>query len=158
MLVIFVDADACPVKAETERVAMRHQLAVHIVSNSGMRPSGYPLSRNVIVTEGPDAADDWIAEHIEAGDIAITADVPLAARCLEKGARVVSPTGKAFTSKNIGMALATRDLMRHIREADGVQTFNAGFTPRDRSAFLNSLENEVQSIKREALISGYVGR
>ncbi len=128
-------------------MATRHGLTIHLVSNSGVRPSGNPLIRNVLVMEGPDAADDWIADKISGGDICITADIPLAARCLEKGARVLSPKGKPFTDENIGMALATRALMQHHREAEGVQTFNAGFTPRDRSAFLNALENEIQAVK-----------
>jgi len=148
MLEIFVDGDACPVKQEVETVATRHALTVHIVSNGGLRPSRHPLVKSVTVAEGADAADDWIAEHIDEGDIAITADIPLAARCLKKGARVVSPTGKPFTETSIGMALGMRDLNRHLREATGNQTFNAGFTKQDRSRFLGALENEIQAVKR----------
>ena len=99
MTAIFVDGDACPVKAEVEKVAARHGLAVTIVSNGGLRPSANPLLRHVTVAEGADAADDWIVEHIGAGDIAITADIPLAARCLDKGARVLGPNGKPFTPR-----------------------------------------------------------
>jgi uncharacterized protein YaiI (UPF0178 family) len=150
MLEIFVDGDACPVKQEVETVATRHALTVHIVSNGGLRPSRNPLVKSVTVAEGADAADDWIAEHIDTGDIAITADIPLAARCLKKGARVVSPTGKPFTETTIGMALGMRDLNRHLREATGNQTFNAGFTKQDRSRFLGALENEIQAVKRTA--------
>ena len=150
MLEIFVDADACPVKQEIQRVAERHGLVVHIVSNGGLRPSQNPLVKNVIVPEGADAADDWIAEHIGAGDIAITADIPLAARCLKKGARVLGPTGKAFTETTIGMALGMRDLHRHLREATGGQTYNAEFGKQDRSRFLNAFENEIQAVKRTA--------
>jgi uncharacterized protein len=145
---IFVDADACPVKAEVERVAERHGLVVHIVSNGGIRPSANPLLRTVIVDGAADAADDWIAEHIQANDIAITADIPLASRCLKKGAAVLGPTGKPFTEESIGMALGMRDLHRHLREATGTQTFNAGFTKADRSRFLNALENAIQAAKR----------
>jgi uncharacterized protein YaiI (UPF0178 family) len=147
---IFVDGDACPVKAEVERVAGRHGLAVTIVSNGGLRPSANPLLRHVTVPEGADAADDWIAEHIGAGDIAVTADIPLAARCLDKGARVIGPNGKPFTPEGIGMALGMRELHRHLREATGGQTYNAGFTKQDRSRFLNELENCIQALKRSA--------
>ena len=147
---IYVDADACPVKAEIERVADRHGLVVHIVSNGGIRPSANPRVKTVIVSQGADAADDWIAEHIGASDIAVTADIPLASRCLKKGATVLGPTGKPFSEQGIGMALGMRDLNRHLREATGSQTFNAGFNQKDRSAFLNALENSVQAIKRRA--------
>ena len=119
MLEIYVDGDACPVKAEVERVADRHGLIVHIVSNGGIRPSPNPRMQTVIVPQGADAADDWIAEHIGEGDIAITADIPLASRCLAKNARVLGPAGKAFTEAGIGMALGMRELSRHLREADG---------------------------------------
>jgi uncharacterized protein YaiI (UPF0178 family) len=148
MLEIFVDADACPVKQEVERVAERHGLGVHVVSNGGIRPSANPLVKSVIVAAGADAADDWIADHIGPGDIAITADIPLASRCLKKGASVLGPTGKPFNEQSIGMALGMRDLHRHLREATGGQTYNAGFTKQDRSQFLNALENEIQKIKR----------
>jgi uncharacterized protein len=148
LLEIFVDADACPVKAEVEKVAARHGLDVHVVSNGGIRPSPDPRIHNVTVAEGADAADDWIADHIAEGDIAVTADIPLAARCLKKGAAVLGPTGRPFTEAGIGMALGMRDLQRHLRESTGNQTFNAGFTRADRSRFLGSLENEIQSIRR----------
>jgi len=148
LLVIYVDADACPVKDEAAKVARRHGLVVHIVSNGGLRPSRDPGIQTVIVPEGPDAADDWIVEHIGEGDLAITADIPLAARCLKKGARVLGPAGRAFTEESIGMALGMRDLNRHLREATGKQTYNAGFGPKDRSRFLNAMENEVQAIRR----------
>ena len=119
MLEIFVDGDACPVKAEVERVAERHGLAVVIVSNGGLRPSRHPLVRHVTVAAGADAADDWIAEHAGEGDIVVTADIPLASRALKKGARVLGPTGRPFTEAGIGMALGMRDLQRHLREATG---------------------------------------
>ena len=122
-----------------------------VVSNGGIRPSANPRIKTVIVPEGADAADDWIAEHIGAGDIAITADIPLASRCLTKGAAVLGPTGKPFTEQSIGMALGMRELHRHLREATpGGQTYNAGFTKQDRSNFLNALENAVQAAKRRA--------
>jgi hypothetical protein len=148
---IYVDADACPVKREVETVAERHGLVVHIVSNGGIRPSLNPLIKTVIVSEGADIADDWIAEHIASGDIAITADIPLASRCLQKSAIVLGPTGRPFTEESIGMALGMRDLHRHLREATGQQTFNAGFTKQDRSRFLGALENAVQAAKKRGL-------
>ena len=150
MTEIFVDADACPVKAEVERVAERHKLVVHIVSNGGIRPSQNPLIKTVIVPEGADAADDWIAERITNADICITADIPLASRCLKEGAAVLRHDGKPFTEAGIGNALAMRDLNRHLREVTGGQTYNSGFTKQDRSAFLNALENAIQAAKRKA--------
>jgi len=148
MTAIFVDGDACPVKAEIEKVATRHGLAVTIVSNGGLRPSANPLVCHVMVPDGPDVADDWIAEHIGAKDIAITADIPLASRCLEKGARVISPNGKPFTNDNVGMALGMRELNRHLREVTGGQTYHSGFSKQDRSRFLGELENCIQALKR----------
>jgi hypothetical protein len=147
---IYVDGDACPVKEEVERVSGRHQLQVYMVSNGGLRPSPNPLVRHVTVTQSPDAADDWIAEHAGENDVVITADIPLASRCLAKGARVLGPTGKPFTTHGIGMALGMRDLQRHLRELTGGQTYNAGFSKQDRSRFLNALENEIQSVRRSA--------
>ena len=148
MTAIFVDGDACPVKAEIEKVATRHRLPVTIVSNGGLRPSANPLVCHVMVPDGPDAADDWIAEHIGAKDIAVTADIPLASRCLEKGARVIGPNGKPFTQDNVGMALGMRELNRHLREVTGGQTHHAGFSKQDRSRFLGELENCIQALKR----------
>jgi hypothetical protein len=148
MTAIFVDGDACPVKAEVEKVATRHSLQVTIVSNGGLRPSASPLVCHVMVPEGADAADDWIAEHAGAGDIVITADIPLASRCLEKGARVIGPNGKPFTPDNVGMALGMRELNRHLREVTGGQTHHAGFSKQDRSSFLGELENCIQALKR----------
>ncbi|MDA1326605.1 MAG: YaiI/YqxD family protein [Proteobacteria bacterium] len=146
---IYVDGDACPVKDEVLRVATRHGLTVHMVGNSWLRFGGEnPLIHRVVVPEAPDAADDWIAEHIGAGDIAITADIPLAARCLESGAQVLGATGKAFTPENIGNALAMRDLKSHLRETDQGGNYNASFTKQDRSQFLQALENAVQARRR----------
>jgi len=148
MTAIFIDGDACPVKAEVEKVATRHGLEVTIVSNGGLRPSANPLICHVMVPDGPDAADDWIVEHIGSNDIAITADIPLASRCLEKGARVIGPNGKPFTDANVGMALGMRELGRHLREVTGGQTHHAGFSKQDRSRFLGELENCIQALKR----------
>jgi hypothetical protein len=148
MTAIFVDGDACPVKAEIEKVAIRHGLPVTIVSNGGLRPSANPLVCHAMVPDGLDAADDWIAEYIGAKDIAITADIPLASRCLEKGARVIGPNGKPFTQDNVGMALGMRELNRHLREVTGGQTHHAGFSKQDRSRFLGELENCIQALKR----------
>jgi uncharacterized protein len=145
---IFADGDACPVRAEVEKVAARHGLAVTIVSNGGLRPSANPRLRHVIVAEGADAADNWIVAHIASGEICITADIPLAARCLEKGARVLAPNGKAFTPESIGMALGMRELSRHLREATGGQTHHAGFGKQARSRFLGELENCIMALKR----------
>ena len=144
---IYVDADACPVKDETVRVAERHGLTVHMVSNSGMRVAGSPLVRPVLVPDGLDAADDWIAERAGPDDVVVTADIPLAARCLKAGASVIGPTGKPFTADNIGTALAMRDLMGHLRDTGEVRGNNPSFTPRDRSRFLQALEAAVQAIK-----------
>lgn len=148
MTKLYVDADACPVKDEVVRVAERHDLTVHFVSNAFMRlPEGALISR-VVVSDGPDAADDWIAERAAKGDIVVTADIPLAARCLEAGARVIGPTGKPFTKAGIGMALAMRDLSRHLRETGETKGYNASFTRKDRSRFLQALEEAVQAIRR----------
>lgn len=149
MTVIYVDADACPVKEEAVRVAQRHGYAIHFVSNAWMRLPDGPNVKRVIVPEGPDAADDWIATRIGKGDVAVTADIPLASRCLKAGARVVGPTGKPFTDATIGMALAMRELQQHLRETGESRGFNASFTRADRSRFLQALEEAVQGIKRE---------
>ena len=130
------------------RVAERHGLEIHFVSNAWMRLPQGPLIKRVVVQEGPDAADDWIMEHATAGDIVVTADIPLAARALEKGAAVIGPTGRPFTQASIGMALAMRDLSRHLRETGESKGYNASFTRQDRSQFLQALENAVQAAKR----------
>ena len=145
---IYVDADACPVKAEVLRVATRHEMPVHMVSNSWMRLEQSPLINRVVVAEGPDAADDWIAEHIGPTDIAVTADIPLAARCLKAGAKVVGPTGKPFTDASIGVALAMRELQSHLRETGESRGFNPEFNPKDRSRFLEAMDQAVQAIMR----------
>ena len=142
--VLYVDADACPVKDEAVRVAERHGLVIHFVSNSWMRLPEGPLIRRIVVADGADAADDWIAERIGPRDIAVTADIPLAARCLKRGAQAIGPTGKPFTQEGIGMALAMRDLSAHLRETGESKGYNAGFTKADRSRFLQALEEAVQ--------------
>jgi len=146
---IYVDADACPVKDEAVRVAERHGLTIHFVSNAWMRLLEGPLIKRVVVAEGPDAADDWIVEHIGAADIAVTADIPLAARCLKAGAQAIGPTGKPFTEASIGMALAMRDLSAHLRETGESKGYNASFAKRDRSRFLEALEQAVQRTLRQ---------
>ena len=145
---LYIDADACPVKEEAVRVAERHGLAIQFVSNAYMRLPEGPLIERVVVADGPDAADDWIAGRAAKGDIVVTADIPLAARCLKAGARVIGPTGKPFTEAGIGMALAMRDLSRHLRETGESKGHNASFTRQDRSRFLQALEEAVQAIKR----------
>ncbi len=145
---IYVDADACPVKGEVLRVAERHGLAVHMVSNGWLRMAEGPRVHRVVVPEGADAADDWIVAHIGPGDIAITADILLADRCLKKGARVLGPTGKPFTGENIGMAVAMRDLMADLRDSGEIKGGGPGFSKRDRSRFLEALENAVQAALR----------
>ena len=145
---IYVDADACPVKQEVYRVAERHGLVVHVVSNSGMLVPRHPLIRQMVVQEGPDAADDWIVERITPADICITADILLAARCVEKGAMALSPAGKAFDNQSIGMAVAMRNLKQGLREANQMESHNPPFTKKDRSNFLNALESALQALKR----------
>ncbi|MDP1625845.1 YaiI/YqxD family protein [Parvibaculum sp.] len=148
MTEIYLDADACPVKEEAVRVAERHGITVHIVSNSGMRPTGHPLVKQVVVADGPDVADDWIAEHAGEGDIVVTGDIPLAARALAKGADAIGHDGRPFTQDSIGMALAMRDLMRELRETGQSKGGGPAFSKEDRSRFLRSLEDTVQAIRR----------
>lgn len=145
---IYVDADACPVKDEVLRVAGRHDLAVHLVSNQWLRMSVGPKVHKVVVSDGFDAADNWIAERAGAGDIVITSDIPLAARSLERGAHVLGPTGKPFTSDNIGMAVAMREANNDLREMGEIKGYNAPFSKQDRSQFLGALENLIQALKR----------
>src|SRR3569832_202216 len=145
---IYVDADACPVKDEILRVAARHGLAVTFDANFGLRPSRDPMIRNIVVPQGADAADDWIVEHVAGGDIVVTADIPLARRALEQGAAVLGPTGRPFTPDSIGMALAMRDLNQHLRETGESRGLNAAFTARDRSAFLQALDEAVVKARR----------
>ena len=146
---LFVDADACPVKDEAFRVAERLDLQVYVVSNSWMRlPSGMRLER-VVVPQGPDVADDWIAERAGKGSVVITADVPLADRCVKAGARVVTPTGRVLDAGSIGMALATRDLLDDLRSAGQVTGGPRPFGPRDRQTFLQALDREVRRAAKD---------
>ncbi|MFV2003010.1 MAG: YaiI/YqxD family protein [Paracoccaceae bacterium] len=143
---IYVDADACPVKSEVEQVASRHRLKVFMVSNGGLRPSQNPLVEMVFVAQGPDAADMWIAARAGAGDIVVTGDIPLAARCIAGAAQVLKHNGEALTPVNIGDVLARRDLMTDLRAADPFrQGSGRGFTKSDRSRFLQSLERAVRA-------------
>lgn len=147
---IFVDADACPVKEEALRVAQRHGWPIVYVANAWMRlPEGENVER-VIVQDGPDAADNWIAERAGVGDIVVTQDIPLASRALKAGASAIGNTGRPFTNASIGMALAMRDLSQHLRETGESRGFNAAFTKADRSNFLQAMEQAVQAIKRSA--------
>lgn len=147
-IVIHVDADACPVKPEIYRVAERHRIKVFVVANSYLNVPREPWIERVTVSDGFDAADDWIAERARKGAIVITADIPLASRCIKAGAEVIGPTGKPFTEASIGMALATRDMMEDLRASGLVSGGPAPFSPRDRSAFLQALELAIQRLKR----------
>jgi uncharacterized protein YaiI (UPF0178 family) len=146
---IYVDADACPVRAETVRVAERHGVPVTFVTNGGIRPSPHPLVSIVVVEAGADAADIWIAGRIGPGDVCVTADVPLAARCIERGARALAHDGAAFTTANMGARLAMRDLMADLRAADPFrQGGGKPFSAADRSRFLEALERELRAAGR----------
>ncbi len=149
---IYVDGDACPVREECYRVADRLGLTVFVVSNGSrpIRPSGRANVRMITVAEGADAADDWIAERIGPGDVCVTADIPLAARCLARGARGVSPAGRPWTGDNIGQALAGREIGRHLREIGAGTGGPRPLTPADRSRFLGALDAAVQAARRTA--------
>ncbi len=149
-LTIFVDADACPVKAEVYRVAERHACRVFVVANSVLAVPRAPFIERVLVPGDPDAADDWIAAHVHAGDIVISADIPLASRCVKAGAVVLAPDGRPFTASSVGMALATRNLMDQLREAGETTRGPKPFAPRDRSAFLGALDREIVRSRRRA--------
>ena len=143
---IYVDADACPVKAEVERVGTRHKLQMFVVSNGGIRPSQNPLVETVVVPDGPDVADMWIADRATKGDVVITGDIPLAARCIENGALVLKHNGEALTQANIGNVLATRDLMADMRAADPFrQGGGKPFSKADRARFLDGLERALRA-------------
>jgi uncharacterized protein YaiI (UPF0178 family) len=149
--VLYVDADACPVKEEAERVATRHGLEMKLVSNGGLRMSRNPLVEVVIVPDGPDIADMWIADRAGPGDVVVTGDIPLAARAIENGARVLAHNGEAFTEANIGQRLATRDLMSDLRAADPFrQGGGRAFSKADRARFLDALERELRAAQRVA--------
>jgi len=145
---IYLDADACPVKDETYRVAARYGLKVFVVANSPILIPRAPDIERVTVGQGADVADDWIAERAGPGAIVVTADVPLASRCVKAGAEVLSPTGKRFSEASIGMQLATRDLMDQLRSSGQQTSGPKAFGPRDRSNFLGALDNAVARLKR----------
>ena len=145
-MTLYIDADACPVKEEALRVAHRHKMQVYMVSDGGIRPNPHPLVEVVVVTQGADAADDWIVEHIAEGDICVTGDIPLADRCIKKGARALRHNGEMFTEANIGNQLAMRDFMTDMRAANPLNQGGGGrpFSKADRSRFLDVLEREAR--------------
>ena len=147
-ITLYVDADACPVKPEIYRVAERHGVKVYVVSNAFLQGPQDPLIERVVVSAGFDAADDWIAERAGRGSIVITADIPLASRCVKAGADVIGPTGKPFSEASIGMALATRNVMEDLRAMGEVTGGPKPFSARDRSAFLSALDVAVNRLKR----------
>ena len=145
MTALYIDADACPVKAEAERVATRHKVKMFLVSNGGLRMSQNPLVEVVIVPDGPDIADMWIADRCGPGDVVVTGDIPLASKCVEAGAQVVKHDGEALTVANIGQVLATRDLMADLRAADPFrQGGGKAFSKADRSRFRDGLERALR--------------
>ena len=148
VITLYVDADACPVKPEIYRVAERHGVKVFVVSNAFLQVPQSPLIERVVVSAGFDAADDWIAERAGRGAIVITADIPLASRCVKAGAEVIGPTGKPFTEASIGMALATRNLMEDLRAMGEVTGGPRPFSQKDRSAFLSALDVAINRLKR----------
>ena len=148
MVKIYVDADACPVKKEVERIAIRHNLETYLVCNGGIRPSINPLIKNIFVNQGVNAADDWIVDNIEQANICVTNDIPLAGRCLKRGAFVIKPSGNTFTKDNIGMALAIRKIMEEKRDAGEITHGPSPFTKADRSKFLNNMEMVVQKARK----------
>ena len=151
MAVIYVDADACPVKAEAETVATRNHEKMLLVCNGGLRPSQNPLVEVVFVPDGPDEADKWIAAQAGTGDVVVTGDIPLAAKAVEAGARVLNHTGEAFTQANIGNLLATRDLMADLRASDPFrQGGGKPFGKADRSRFLDALDRALTFAARDA--------
>ena len=147
-LMVLVDADACPVKNEIYRVAGRHGIKTFIVSNSFIQVPRDPLIERVVVPEGMDVADDWIAERARPGAVVVTADIPLAGRCVKAGASVLSPNGRAFTEDSIGLTLATRNLLDELRSAGAVTGGPPPFAPKDRSAFLSALDLAIVRLKR----------
>jgi uncharacterized protein YaiI (UPF0178 family) len=152
MLDIYVDADGCPVKNEVYRVAERYGLKVYLVANTRMRTPDSDSVELVLVGAQLNAADDWIAEHAAKDDIVISSDIPLADRCIKRGARVLGPRGRVFTEDSIGGALATRDLLSHLRELGTVTGGPAPFEKRDRSQFLQRLDEIIQAIRRTSRV------
>ena len=147
MLNIYVDGDSCPVKEEVIKISIRHGLEIYMVSNRWMTQVMGPKIHKILVQAGADAADNWIAEHIGKDDIAITADILLAQRCLKLGAYVIGPQGKSFTEDNIGVAVAMRGLNTHLRETGEISGYNQSFSKQDRSRFLQTLESVIQKLK-----------
>ena len=148
MLDIYIDADGCPVKQETYRVAKRYALKVYLAANAWMQVPDDPSVQLKLVDDQFDAADDWIVDHVQESDIVITADIPLASRCLEKGARVLGPKGREFTEDNIGDALATREIMSQLRESGMITGGPAPFQKKDRSRFLQRLDEAIRAVQR----------
>ncbi len=150
MTEIYIDADACPVREEVYRVAERLGVLVHVVSNGSrpIRPAAYPGVKLVFVDQGADIADDWIAERIGPKDLCVTADIPLAARCLARGARALGPTGRPWTSSNIGSALAGRELSRHLREIGAISGHHAPMGKADKSRFIGALDEAIRALLR----------
>ena len=147
---IYIDADACPVKDEAEKVATRHKISCLFVCNGGLRPSPNPYVEMIFVPDGPDVADMWIADRAGVGDVVVTGDIPLAAKVVESGARVIKHNGEPLTTANIGNVLATRDLMADLRASDPFrQGGGKPFSKEDRSRFLDALERAVQAAKRD---------
>ncbi|CAJ0859350.1 hypothetical protein AMST5_01200 [freshwater sediment metagenome] len=150
---IYIDADACPVKEETYKVAIRYGLHTVVVSNSFMQIPSSPLISRIIVTAGPDVADDWIAQHIVAGDVVVTSDIPLAARVLAKEAHAIAPYGRAFTEDSIGLALAQRSIMEHIRSTGETTGGPPPFSSANRSRFLQALDQTIARERRKRALS-----
>jgi uncharacterized protein YaiI (UPF0178 family) len=149
MITIYVDADATPVKNEVARVATRYGLKVYFVSNSRMKIPEDRLLELVVVNDHLDAADDWIVAHITENDVAVSADIPLVSRCLKKGARVLDPKGRVFTEESIGEALANRDIMTFLRDQGNMTSGSPPYDKRDRSRFLQRLDDQIQAILKE---------
>ncbi|MET4799465.1 YaiI/YqxD family protein [Bradyrhizobium sp. LB11.1] len=145
---IYVDADACPVKDEIYRVALRHGVPVSVVAGNLIRVPQDPLIERIAAGAGMDAADDWIVERVKPGDVVVTSDIPLASRCVKAGADVIAPNGKPFTEESIGMTLAVRNLMTDLRSAGEVTGGPRSFAPRDRSTFLSALDQTLRRIQR----------
>ncbi|MCA1961550.1 MAG: YaiI/YqxD family protein [Desulfomonile sp.] len=143
MINIYVDADGCPVKNEVFRVAQRYGLKVYVVADTGMRIPEHELFELIIVNDRFDAADDWIVEHLKENDIAVSADIPLAARCIAKGARTLDPRGRVFNNESVSHALAARDFMAHLRDMGNVTAGPPPFEKRDRSRFLRNLDEVI---------------
>ena len=148
MVKIYIDADACPVKNEVERIATRHNLEAYMVCDGGIRPSVNPFIHLIFVNQAADAADDWIVDHIRQGDICVTNDIPLAERCIKEGAFAIKPNGKTYTSDNIGMALAVRKIMEEKRDIGEMTKGPSPFSKADRSNFLDRMEMIVQKAIR----------